>query len=524
MAERELEAGLTIGDFVIEARLGSGGMGVVYRARQQSLGRTVALKVLGHALTRSSDVARFRREAQAAAKLEHPNIARLYFVGQDGDICYMAMEYVEGTTLRGILESLATDTGPFATIDDVVSAGEIRSVRSGPIRFDVSESPAEVPAEQESSSPLTEKAAQRIGANDHVHRCCRIVKEVALALDYAHQRGVVHRDVKPDNIMLDRQGHVRIIDFGVARFFEDVTVTQTGQLVGTPVYMSPEQATGRLEVDQRTDLYSLGVVLYELLTLRPPFLAGTREALLRQIITKLPVPVDWRNAAVSPLLRDVVHKAAAKDADARYPRGEEFAADLQRALDGLAVTAPAYRFKMDESEIAAARPPGVVVVAVTFLAVGTFFLFILVTSVFRDGMALALGHAGGLQPLNELLEMIEFAAGFASTLIVGIGLLRGRRWARVGALAFAGMALLCCSYVTVLGGTDLINREPGANYITYSTAFLAAAVPLVVVSILCLWLLCARRTKEWFRLAARLRAEFARERWQAMHRTGSTAR
>jgi serine/threonine protein kinase len=526
MADRELEAGLAIGDFVIESRLGSGGMGVVYRARQKSLGRTVALKVLGHALTRGTDIARFRREAQAAAKLEHPNIARLYFVGQDGDVCYMAMEYVEGTTLRSILESLATDTGPFGKIDDVVTAERDEGNRTREIRFDEPDVGDGVAAVQEAAAPLTEKAAARIRTEEHIHRCCKIVMEAALALDYAHRRGVIHLDVKPDNIMLDRQGHVRIIDFGVARFFEDVTVTQTGQLVGTPIYMSPEQVAGKFKVDQRTDIYSLGIVLYELLTLLPPFLASTREALLRQILTKLPVPLDWRNAAVSSLLRDVVHKAAGKDPDARYKSGEEFVEDLQRALDGKAVTAPTYRFKMDETEIAASRPTGVVVLAVVYLAAGIIIAFFLVMTLLRDALVLVFTDRGTAEAMlfAYSVETVMSVAGCISTLVAGTGMLYGRRWARVTALAVAGATFLGSLYYVVLGGIKLAQHRIGPNVFSLIEIMLAFTLPLFAVSISCLWVLCTRRTREWFRLAARLRAEFAQERKQATRRERNAGR
>src|SRR5262249_4918259 len=148
---------------------------------------------------------------------------------------------------------------------------------------------------------------------------------------------------KPGNLMLDRQGQIHVIDFGVARFFEDATITRTGQLVGTPMYMSPEQVTGHLTVDHRSDIYSLGLVLYELLTLRPPIAAATREGILRNIVRKSLPPVSWQNKAIPQDLESIVHKAAARDSDERYGNAGELATDLQNHLDGKQVTANPYR-------------------------------------------------------------------------------------------------------------------------------------------------------------------------------------
>jgi serine/threonine protein kinase len=271
MSEKDLETDVQIGDFRILRRLGAGGMGVVYQARQVSLDRLVALKVLGSRLTRPQDITRFRREAQAAAKLHHPGIAGIYFIGQDDKLCYMAMEYIDGLALSDLIDRLRQARHPQPSLDACVRETTTEQ-RVGAIRFDdpgvtVEHEPA--PAGHQLTS-LTPEVAGVIAAPAHIRRCCEVIREAALALGYAHGQGVVHRDIKPGNLMLDRQGQVHVIDFGVARFFEDATVTQTGQLVGTPMYMSPEQVTGRLAADRRSDLYALGLVLYELLTLRPP--------------------------------------------------------------------------------------------------------------------------------------------------------------------------------------------------------------------------------------------------------------
>jgi serine/threonine protein kinase len=200
----------------------------------------------------------------------------------------------------------------------------------------------------------------------YIRRCCELVRNVALALSHAHQRGVIHRDIKPENILLDKDGCVHLIDFGLARFFEDVTVTKTGALVGTPMYMSPEQVTGRLNVDNRTDIYSLGIIFYELLTLRRPYAATTREGLFRQIVTKPAPPVSWKNRAVSRDIESIVHKAIAKDPDDRYPTVDSMLDDITAVFNGTPVKAPPYLYKFNNQEVLLSRPRAVTGVALYF--------------------------------------------------------------------------------------------------------------------------------------------------------------
>ncbi|MCH8149244.1 MAG: peptide-methionine (R)-S-oxide reductase MsrB, partial [Planctomycetes bacterium] len=363
-----LEADVQIGDFRIEERLGAGGMGIVYRARQISLNRIVALKVLGNALTRSSDVVRFQREAQAAARLNHPNIATVHFVGQDDQVCYMAIEYIDGPSLGRIIRCLATAGDPKLNLDSVVQTIEQAEPRAPTIRFDRATatlgSEDAAACQEYDLDKITAEAEQLAQTTTHIRRCCELVRDAAKALSHAHGKSVVHRDIKPENLLLDKDGQVHIIDFGIARFFEDATVTQTGALVGTPMYMSPEQVTARLDVDHRTDIYSLGLVLYELLTLGPAMLAPTREGILRNIATKALAPVSSKNPAVSQDLEGVVHKATARDPDERYQTADEFAGDMQDWLNGKPVAAKPYRHKMDLSEIEATRPRSVLAMSV----------------------------------------------------------------------------------------------------------------------------------------------------------------
>ena len=223
--------GKTLGQYQIIEVAGKGGMAVVYKAFQPSLNRYVALKVLPDYLAQDEQfVMRFEQEARAAAALRHPNIMVIYDVGQEGGTHYIAAEYLEGATLS---QAIAVQRGPL---------------------------------------PLP--------------RIVNIINQLASALDFAHQRGLVHRDIKPSNAFIGADDHVTLMDFGIAKALQGgAQMTRTGTMVGTPEYMSPEQAEGR-QIDQRSDIYSLGVMLYQLLTGRVPFQAETPTAVLLAHVTK----------------------------------------------------------------------------------------------------------------------------------------------------------------------------------------------------------------------------------------------
>ena len=531
-----LEAGGRIGDFQIERRIGAGGMGIVYQARQVSLNRPVALKVLGQSLKRPSDLARFQREAQAAARLAHPGVASIYFIGQDRHICYLVMELVEGVSLRRVLDRLGQSTVARSGLDTAAREELAHQDLAKPLRFDQptedlnpgSEPAAGEPATSgnDSLNPyLTPHAIELRSASGHIRRSCEIVRDVADALAHAHERGVIHRDIKPDNILLDKSGKVRVIDFGVARFFDDLSVTYTGQLVGTPLYMSPEQVTGRGAIDPRTDVYSLGLVLYELLTLRPPLDAANRENLLRTIITKPLPPVAWRNKAVPEGLARIVHRATQKDPDQRYATAAAMVADLNRFLSGQSVAAPPYHFRLDEREIVAARPAGVVLAA--FITASTSCLF---------GMALLfMGLMLGVMVWQLGGNVMLFVQAAMATLIVSAGLavawglLSGHTWAWWADLALSALLCLAClaGCAMVVYAALTIESQGLAAEIqraqedasaeekmvagNFLYAMLAAyAMPLIVgfvLGVTSLSALLMRRTGEWFRFARQLRWE-----------------
>ncbi len=497
-----LEPDVRVDDFRIECRLGSGGMGVVYQARQISLDRVVALKVIGDALNRPEDIARFRREAQAVAKLDHPHIAGVYYVGQDRQLCYMAMEFVDGASLRRVLNVL--ECRPAQTIASALEGLASGEADPPPVRFDDPTVTYDASLHDlEGPVAASTGPRSRPTSAEHVRRSVEIARDAALALAHAHERGVTHRDVKPENLLLDRSGDVRLIDFGIARFFEDATVTSTGQLVGTPMYMSPEQVTGRLEIDHRTDIYSLGLVLYELLTLGRPIVAPTREGILRHVVTKALTPVSAINRTVPAPLMAVVHKAAAKDPDDRYQAAEALADDLTNVLEGRPVSAPPYRYRHDEREIDAERPKAIIGISFEFAMIAVFALFwtSVVLALPADARRI-LGYEGTLP------SIVGTGTGVAFLLLaVAWAILTGRRWGRwAGMIGCLAWFLVCARYL--YGFIDERHRVE-ANIFFATAGPTALMFLLAAASIACL---ASRSASNWFHLARTIRAEQGKRR------------
>ncbi|MGP9019837.1 Stk1 family PASTA domain-containing Ser/Thr kinase [Streptomyces sp. BR1] len=270
--------------------LGRGGMAEVYLAHDTRLGRTVAVKTLRADLARDpSFQARFRREAQSAASLNHPAIVAVYDTGEDYvdniSIPYIVMEYVDGSTLRELLHS---------------------------------------------------------GRKLLPERTLEMTVGILQALEYSHRAGIVHRDIKPANVMLTRTGQVKVMDFGIARAMGDsgMTMTQTAAVIGTAQYLSPEQAKGE-QVDARSDLYSTGCLLYELLTVRPPFVGDSPVAVAYQHVREEPQPPSNFDPEITPEMDAIVLKALVKDPDYRYQSADEMRADIEACLDGQPVAATA---------------------------------------------------------------------------------------------------------------------------------------------------------------------------------------
>ncbi|MFE9737613.1 Stk1 family PASTA domain-containing Ser/Thr kinase [Streptomyces sp. NPDC006477] len=278
------------GRYELGSVLGRGGMAEVYIAQDTRLGRTVAVKTLRADLARDpSFQARFRREAQSAASLNHPAIVAVYDTGEDYvdgvSIPYIVMEYVDGSTLRELLHS---------------------------------------------------------GRKLLPERTLEMTVGILQALEYSHRAGIVHRDIKPANVMLTRTGQVKVMDFGIARAMGDagMTMTQTAAVIGTAQYLSPEQAKGE-QVDARSDLYSTGCLLYELLTVRPPFIGDSPVAVAYQHVREEPQAPSNFDAEITPEMDAIVLKALVKDPDYRYQSADEMRADIEACLDGQPVAAAA---------------------------------------------------------------------------------------------------------------------------------------------------------------------------------------
>jgi tetratricopeptide (TPR) repeat protein len=273
-----------LGDYRILREIGRGGMGVVYEGEHEALRRRVALKVLAaHLVPNEKLRSRFRREAQAAARLHHTNIVPVFGVGEDGGCCFYVMQLIDGPSL---------------------------------------------------GAPTTGGMGKR---GEHPRAVARIGVQVADALAYAHSQGVLHRDIKPSNLLLDQRGAVWVTDFGVAKFVEDAGLTQSGEFVGTLRYMPPERLLGRS--DARGDVYGLGVTLYELLAGRPAFPEATPHQLLQLLGQTDPPPLRTLDPSIPPDLETVVLTAAARDPEQRYQTAAEFANDLRRFLDDRPVRA-----------------------------------------------------------------------------------------------------------------------------------------------------------------------------------------
>jgi tetratricopeptide (TPR) repeat protein len=321
----------TLGDFRILREVGRGGMGVVYEAVQISLGRTVALKVLPFAAALDArQLQRFKNEAQAAACLHHTNIVPVFAVGCERGVHFYAMQLIDGQTLAAVIADLRQreDAGqPQVDPQRTAAYNPGRPAAAGASKTDTPLAQA-LSTERPTRSPAFVRSVARLGM------------QAAEALEHAHQVGVVHRDVKPGNLMVDVRGNLWVADFGLAHIKSDTPLTMTGDLVGTLRYMSPEQALAqRVVVDHRTDVYSLGATLYELLTLRPAFDGGDRQELLRQIAFDEPQALRRINKAVPSELETVVLKAMAKNPAERYDTAQELADDLGRFLRDEAIRA-----------------------------------------------------------------------------------------------------------------------------------------------------------------------------------------
>lgn len=383
-----------LGDYVLLEEIGHGGMGVVYRARQTSLGRIVAVKVLrAGAVAGSKHARRFARESQAAAALHHTNIVPVFGVGHQDGIHYYVMQLIEGEGLDEVVAELerlesspSEPDGAAPPAKDASgrrpTASEVARVLLGAPRPTAGASDHQTTETEISASSSTEQSgrvskwqkfgeATDVGRQSHTQHgdgevqaeegldcvsrraaaprrdgaalrhywrsVARIGLEAARALEYAHSQGTLHRDIKPGNLIVDRRGNVWITDFGLAKVMHHDSLTETGDVVGTLRYMAPEQFSG--QADERSDLYGLGMTLYELATLRPAFDATGRAGLIDQIMRQEPIRPRRVRPAIPRDLETILLKAIARDPNHRYRNAAEMAADLERFLDDRPVRA-----------------------------------------------------------------------------------------------------------------------------------------------------------------------------------------
>jgi tetratricopeptide (TPR) repeat protein/tRNA A-37 threonylcarbamoyl transferase component Bud32 len=357
-----------LGDFHIIREIGRGGMGVVYEAEQESLGRRVALKVVSsRSLGSAKTIERFRREARAAARLHHTNIVPVFGVGEENGKHYYVMQYIEGCSLDCLLNELTagsqlTTVGPRHNGDNAIDrSGEglaepRSSLRLGrslalPAGQDSDQNrlglgPASVRTESQPTGDerrdATEDGANKLSAalaadGTYWRTVADIASQAADALQYAHGAGVLHRDIKPGNLLLDQMGVVWITDFGLAKVVEQDDMTRTGDLVGTLRYMAPEQMDR--EADARSDVYALGLTLYELVTRRPAFDETSRHRLMKQVFQHDPPPPRSVNQEIPRDLETVILKAIARDPAHRYQTAGGMRDDLHRFLQDQPVTA-----------------------------------------------------------------------------------------------------------------------------------------------------------------------------------------
>jgi WD40 repeat protein/serine/threonine protein kinase len=384
-----------LGDYQIVREIGRGGMGIVYEAEQLSLGRRVALKVLPFAATLDpKQLQRFRIEAQAAAHLQHQNIVPVYGVGCARGVQYYAMQYIEGQTMAALIRELRQMAGleqhhPSASVAPASClAVELVSGHWAPVKrpgtaevgswgrdeatgsHPVTPSPA-----LQATPPVGALSTERSGNTPAFFRTvAHLGAQAAQALEHAHAKGVIHRDIKPANLLVDLEGNLWITDFGLARMLSEAGLTMTGDLVGTLRYMSPEQALAkRGAVDHRTDIYSLGVTLYELLTLRPAYDGRDGQEIMRQLAFDEPRLPRRLNKAIPVELEIIVRKAMGKTPAERYATAQEVADDLRRFLDDKPIRAKKPTL-LDWTRKWARRHQGVVTTAIAGLIVAVAIL------------------------------------------------------------------------------------------------------------------------------------------------------
>src|SRR4051812_41351310 len=334
-----------LGDFRLLREIGRGGMGVVYEAEQLSMGRRVALKILPFvAIAQDKSLQRFRNEVRAAAALDHPHIVSVYSIGEERGVHYYAMQLVRGQSLAELIRQLRATGREDGESGSAFSTVGLVGENNSDVADDSSSSKAPSPQPSprgRGSDESTQREQAHIGTvvdsrqpAEMFRIVARLGIQAAEALQHAHDQGVLHRDIKPGNLMLDAEGRLYVTDFGLARIGADAGVTMTGDLIGTLRYMAPEQAlANRPVIDHRADVYSLGATLYELLTLEPAFDGADRARLLRQIAEEEPRAPRKIDRRIPAELETITLKAMAKMPEERYASAQQLADDLRAYLE-----------------------------------------------------------------------------------------------------------------------------------------------------------------------------------------------
>lgn len=376
----------TLGDFQVLNEIGRGGMGVVYEAKQITIDRKVALKILPFAaLVDQRALQRFKNEVTAIATLDHPHIVSVYSVGEERGIHYFAMQLVKGQSLAEVIRELRFR----AENEKAISGNLIRgSVPGNANNMDEEENEAadspvsDVKTASDTVAQGKSKTnVSRIGDQSYYRKASQIVIQAADALQHAHENGIVHRDVKPGNLLLDSQGNLFVTDFGLARIETNTAMTLTGDALGTLRYMSPEQVLGYREmIDNRTDVYSLGATLYELLTLQPIWPAETKTDLIRKISFEEPINPRKINPAIPEELETIILKAISKNPTDRYRSAKDLRDDLQAHIDHMPIKARRPTLAKRVSKWTRRNPvvmwSSLAILLITVIAMGISFLMI----------------------------------------------------------------------------------------------------------------------------------------------------
>lgn len=347
--------GQKLGDFQILRLIGQGGMGAVFLARQVSLDREVALKVISDISgAHKKSIERFRREAKVLAKISHPNIVPIYEIGEQGPYAYFAMEYVSGVSLDKILSSIK-QSQPSEKASVVMK----KCLEAKSVIYD-----------KEQSGPGAEIDT------DYIVNISRVIIDIASALEHAHKNGVLHRDIKPSNILITSDGVSKLVDFGLAKAETEQTITISGEFFGTPSYVAPEQIQNPEVVDCRADVYSLAATFYECLTLHAPFEGNTVNKTLVDVISKPPVAPKKYCPRLSADFNTVLLHALEKSPDDRYSTASDFSADIENLLEFKPIKAKRPSITTRAYKTLRRNPLKVVVVVISILVILLgYFLF-----------------------------------------------------------------------------------------------------------------------------------------------------